>query len=81
MPLFEPSYTRNHIDERIDYVRDKFDPRYGSSFLRTKQHDLRDQNRFVYKLRADLSSDSMGVLTLDGGSLRTGSLYSHWSRR
>ncbi|KAJ1438838.1 hypothetical protein B484DRAFT_444319 [Ochromonadaceae sp. CCMP2298] len=58
-----PSYGDNKIADMIVFESNKRDPDFGSAYVYMKEHAERDRNRFIWKLRDDLRTDSKHYVT------------------
>lgn len=54
-----PKYGNNHIEERLAFDMDKHSKTFGRPYYYTKEHQMHERNKFLYKLASDLDCDSV----------------------
>lgn len=53
-----PKYGDNHIEEKVVFDTDKHSSTFGRPYYYSKKHEVKDRNKFLYKLTNDLHDDS-----------------------
>lgn len=57
----DPKYGENKIKEKIMFIKDRHDPVFGRPYYYSRQHEIRDRNEFLYKIKHDLGTDNIDV--------------------
>lgn len=74
----DPKYGENKIKEKVMFEKDRHNPLFGRSYYYSKQHEIRDRNNFLYRLRHDLGTDDIDVASQSQSEYSTPSYQSNF---